>query len=758
MSNDLSLLHGLSEQNTKIPNGLPATRRQFLKASLTTAGGFSLGMALPGCSSFRANSVSSEGAWSANAWLEITAENKVVFTLDRVEMGQGTYTGLTTLLAEELNVTPESVEVIFAPSATPYRNPVYGLQITGGSNSLSSSWPQIREAGATALAMLKAAAADLLLVPIDNLEADNTFIVFKSENKKIPYGTLAKLASKQDIPSPVVLKDPADFKYIGRQNKRLDAGQKINGQAVYGIDVDIEGMRYAVLTRPSQICGVATKFNKAHVESLSGVEAVVETSRGIAIVASSYWLAKKAQSQLLVEWQVHESDALKLDSKSIEAFYKTRALEDSGASIRSEGDIDEALEQANEVLELEYTAPFLAHATMEPMNCVAHVRDGRADIWTSTQAPDVARVAVAKVTDLSLDEISIHNHFIGGGFGRRLSQDFIAEAAEISAKAGGIVKLVWSREEDIKHDLYRPASFHKLQISLDDRGLPLAWGHQIVAPKILDWSVWDAAPAVFPWAPKFMYSSLGKVALLTEGTPATPPDTSPYEGVDNLPYNIKAIEVKHTKADAGIPVSYWRSVGHSFNAFVVETAIDELAEKAGIDSYEYRRRYLDQSPRLLGVLEAVAKLGKWGRNYDQGVYQGIAVHESFGSYVAQLVELKIDNNEIKLLKVFCAVDCGLAVNPDIVKMQMESGIIFGATAALYGEITFEQGAVVQSNFHDYPIMRMNQCPEIETLIIESAEAPTGVGEPGLPPLAPAMANALFKATGKRHRTLPFKLT
>jgi len=392
------------------------------------------------------------------------------------------------------------------------------------------------------------------------------------------------------------------------------------------------------------------------------------------------------------------------------------------------------------------------------MNCTAHVRDGKADIWTSTQAPDIAKVAVAKVTDLSLDEIEIHNQFIGGGFGRRLSQDFVAEAAEISYKVGGIIKLIWSREEDIKHDLYRPAVLHKLRAGLNEEGLPIAWDHQIVSPNIMDWYVWDASPAMFPWAPKFMYPMLGHAGLLTEDTPITPADTSPYEGAADLPYSIPAIEVRHTKVDAGVPISYWRSVGHSHNAFVVESFIDELAYESDLDPLAFRRQYLAHSPRLLSVLNAVAEKGGWGKNTVKGVYQGLAVHKSFGSFAAQLVELKIEHNEIRLLKVVCAVDCGLVVNPDIVTMQMESGIIFGATAALYGEISIADGQVQQSNFHDYPILRMNQCPKIETVIIESNAAPTGVGEPGVPPIAPAIANALFRATGKRYRNLPLKLT
>jgi len=749
----------MNNEMSKLNSGLQlkTSRRRLLQVSMTAAGGFSLGVMLPGCSTFRANSIDDKGSWSANAWLEITPDNRIIFTLDRVEMGQGTYTGLSTLLAEELDVEPHNIDVVFAGAQTSYRNPDYGLQLTGGSNSLSSSWPQIREAGASAREMLITAAADALQVPKDYLRTENAHVIHAGSNKRLTYGSLAKLASKQNPPSEPTLKSPTDYRYIGKQNKRLDSQQKVTGTAVYGIDVEIDGMRYAVVSRAPWLGARLKSHNGAEVEVIAGVEKVVEIETGIAVVASSYWKARKAQDKLKVEWE-RDEDA-PLDSAEISELYHKQAHADDSDSKRSEGDVDRAFEKAKKVLEFEFDAPFLAHATMEPMNCTAHVQDGKAEIWTGTQAPDIAQVAVAKVTNVSLSDITIHNQFIGGGFGRRLTQDFVAEAAEISYKAGGVIKLVWSREEDTQHDVYRPAALHKLRAAIDDQGLPIAWDHHIIAPEIMDWYVWDASPAMFPWAPKFMYAAFGHVGLLTAGlTPATPADTSAIEGAEDLPYSIPAIEVRHTKADAGVPISYWRSVGHSHNAFAVECFIDELAYEAGRDAFEFRRDYLKSSPRLLNVLEQAATKGSWGREMEAGVHQGIAVHKSFNSYAAQLVEIKIEGNDIQVLKVVCAIDCGLVVNPDIVKMQMESGIIFGISAALYGEITFKDGQVQQSNFHDYPVLRMNQSPEIETVIIPSKASPTGVGEPGVPPIAPAIANALFQATGERHRRLPLKLT
>ncbi len=734
---------------------ISATRRQLLSSTVTATGAWSLGLSLTACGVFQRQAVDGAGNWKADAWLEIQPDNTILFTLDRVEMGQGTYTGLTTLLAEELGAEPEQIEVKFAPAAKEYRNPDYGMQLTGGSNSLSTSWWPLRHTGAAAREMLLAAAAEVFQVPSVYLRAESGHIVHPASGKKLSFGSLIRLAAKQDVPDEPSLTSADKFKYIGKPGKRLDSLQKVKGSAVYGIDSNVAGSRYAVVTRSPYIGASLKSSNADEIAQLDTVEQVVEIKTGVAIVATSYWAARQAQQKLETEW-AREAEAPK-NTQQVFELYKRRADEDEGDSIRSDGDLEKTIKNSNKVLEREYEAPFLAHATMEPMNCTAHVQKDRADIWTSTQAPDLAQVVVAKVTDLSLDEVFIHNQFIGGGFGRRLTQDFIGEAAEISYKTGLPIKLVWSREEDTQNDLYRPASYHRIRASFDSAGQLSGWDHQIVCPKIMDWYVWDAAPAMFPWAPKFMYKMLGHAGLMTEGTPMTPADRSPYEGAENLPYDIPAVEVRHTKADAGVPVTFWRSVGHSHNAFVTEGFIDELAHEAGQDTYAFRAGLLSNSPRLKRVLDLAAEKGAWGRTTEEGVFQGIAAHISFGTYVAQLVELKIEHGEIKVSKVVCAVDCGTVVNPDIVRMQMESGVIFGITAALYGEITIENGQIQQSNFHDYQLLRMNQCPVIETHIVDSDASPTGVGEPGLPPVAPAMASAVFAATGKRLRRLPLRL-
>ena len=734
---------------------LITTRRNLIKTALTGTGSLSLAIALPGCQSLHTNTLQESGVWEANAWLEITPDNQLIFTLDRVEMGQGTYTGLTTLVAEELDTHPDQFIVRFAPADPVYRNKDYGLQLTGGSNSLSSSWQALRETCALAKWLFVRSASEVMQVPEQHLKIENKHVVHIASNKRLSFGSLIAIASKQSLPSDIPLKAKSDFLYIGKTSQRLDSRLKVTGTAQFGIDVDFTGMRYAVVSRAPVYGATVKSVNSKEVMQLAGIEQVIQIKSGVAIVAQSYWQARKAQKQLSIEW-TKPSDYPK-STDDVFALYRQAASENRGDSKRSEGNADKVINNAAKVISAEFTTPLLAHATMEPMNCTAHVQKNKVDIWTSTQAPDVAAVAVAKVTDVDLSDVRIHNQFIGGGFGRRLSQDFVAEAAEISAKAGGIIKLVWSREEDTQHDLYRPASLHRIRVALDENMLPEAWDHQIVAPNIMDWYIWDASPAMFPWSPKLMYSTLGKVGLMTAGTPITPADTSAYEGADDIPYDFAAIEVRHTKADAGIPVSYWRSVGHSHTAFAVECMISELAEQAGMDEFKFRQRYLQTDNRALAVLEKVAEIGKWGKGNAEDSYQGIAVHKSFGSYVAELVELKIENGEIRLLKVHCGIDCGLVVNPDIVTMQMESCIVFGATAALYGEITLEEGRIKQSNFHDYPLMRMNQCPEIQVHIMESDAPSTGVGEPGLPPLAPAIASALYKATGQRFRNLPFNI-
>ncbi|MFC3149813.1 molybdopterin cofactor-binding domain-containing protein [Litoribrevibacter euphylliae] len=732
------------------------SRRDFMKVSALSGGGLLLAGYLSGCTNKLVQDPESGVlSWKADAWLKMFNDGQVEFTLDRVEMGQGTYTGITTLLAEEMDVDPESIRVVFAPAATEYRNPDYGLQLTGGSNSISSSWQPIRETGASVRYLMKKAAARIWKVDISQCDTNKGQVILTGSNKQIAYEKLLSLAVKESLPWDIPLKDPSQFKYIGKTSKRLDSPLKSTGQANFGIDTQVEGMAFASVARCPVIGGGVTSFDATKAKQQPGVKDVVQIESGIAVVADSYWRAKKAKELLDIVWD--EGANANLSTEGVFRQYREAADQDEGDSRRDEGDFN-ALTQSGQGRSVvaEFEAPFLAHATMEPQNCVARVTEDRCDIWAPTQAPDVAQVAVAKVTDLSLDQVHIHTTFIGGGFGRRLTQDFVAEAAEISTKTGLPVKLVWTREEDTQHDIYRPASFHRLAAVLSDQGELTGWQHQIVCPKILSWYVWDAAPAQFPWAPKFMYNTLAETGLAGEGVLA-PEDHSPFEGAESYPYQLPNIDIRYTHADAGVPVSYWRSVGHSQNAFIVESFMNELAHEAGQDPYQFRRNLLKNEPKALKVLDRVVELSGWKNTPSAGIHRGLAVHKSFGSWVAQVAEVKVQGSQYQVEKVYCVVDCGMVVNPEIVTEQMESGIIFALTAAKYGRIDIENGRIKQSNFHDYQILRMNETPEIEVDVISSADAPTGVGEPGVPPLAPALADALFSATGQRLRTLPLEI-
>lgn len=734
---------------------LKASRRQFIKASITTTGGFGLALNLPGCAILSGQDITDDNGWLPNAWLEIKTNSDIVFTLDRIEMGQGTTTGLTTLLAEELEVEPAKIIIVYAPVQNIYRNPDYGLQMTGGSNSISSSWVQIREAGAVAREMLVAAAAEVFGVSIAQCFAENGQVSLQTKDKKIRYGDLVLLAAAQSVPTKPTLKKASEYRYIGKQNARLDISGKVNGQTAYGIDTEIKGMAYAVVSRCPVFGGKVIRFNAEQVLASKGVVSVFEIYNGIAIVAEQYWQARKAQNLLEIVWD--EGPLAGLSSSEMFDTFKRAALEDEGSYVREEGDFEGAVEQSAKTIEVEYQTPFLAHATLEPMNCVVEVNDKRAQVWAPTQAPDLARIAVARVTDLSPDDVDVKVTAIGGGFGRRLTQDFIEEAAAVAYQAKRPIKLMWSREEDTQHDWYRPATYHKMKATLSKNNTVTGWDHQIVAPKLLDWYVRDAAPAQYPWAPKFMYGALGSMGLAMQGI-AVPNDHTAIEGAVSNPYAIENLVVRHTHADIGVPVSFWRSVGHSQNAFYVESFIDELAYETASDPYQFRRGLLKEHSRHQTVLDLVAKYSGWGEVLPEGRFQGVAVHESFSSYVAQVVEVSVHNNAIKVHRVVCVVDCGLVVNPDIVKAQMEGGVIFALTAALYGEISINNGRVEQSNFHDYALLRMHETPKIEVHIVDSNESPSGVGEPGVPPLAPALGNAVFAATGKRLRSLPLRLS
>ena len=748
-----------------------ASRRNFLKATSLSTGGLIMSIALPGCATLKnggLTQVKGQEQWDSNAWLRIDSDNSIHFVLDRVEMGQGTYTGMTSLLAEELEADPESIDVSFAGVDSIYRNTIYGIQITGGSTSVASSWQIIREAGAATRMMLIKAAANTWEIKESDCIAENGMVINQSKGhpafqQTISFGQLAAIAATYSVPNDIPLKNKADFKVIGKYNKRLDGIKKATGTADYGIDTELPGMKYAVFTRAGRWDSQIKNFDASQVKNMPGIEQVVAINKpsaiGIAIIAKSYWQARKAQRALEVEW--HESELSQVDDASILAQYKKDLAEDSGKNVRSEGDIESALENATQTISAEFEMPFLAHATLEPQNCTAWAKADSLEIWAPTQSPDMAQVAAAKATDYALSDVKVNTTFLGGGFGRRINQDFVAEAAAISEAVQQPIKLIWSREEDTQRDWYRPSSYHKLSASLDNEGNISGWNHQMAGSGVFDYFVGEAAPAQYPFAPKFMYGLLESAGKMGEGIIA-PADGSIFEGAEALPYDFENINVDYKKSDSGILVGNWRSVGYSHNGFIVETFIEQLARLPQSlakhkDSYAFRYNLLNKHPRAQAVLKLAAEKANWGSPL-AGCTQGISIHKSFGTWVAEVADVLVENNQIKVKRVVCVVDCGQVVNPDVVIAQMEGGINFALTAALYGEINIKAGIPQQTNFHDYQLLRMNEAPQIDVHIIDSDEKPTGVGEPGVPPLASAVANAITEKTGQYFYKLPLKLS
>jgi len=713
---------------------LNLSRRDFLKASGGLALGFHLQQALAQSGPGRALGADPARAFSPNAFIRIAPDNTVTVVVKHVEMGQGTYTGLPTLVAEELDADWSQIRAEGAPAdAKRYNNLAWGeIQGTGGSSALANSYEQLRKAGATARAMLVAAAAEKWQVPVSEIEVGRGIV--SSAGRQATFGELAADAAKQSVPADVKLKDPKDFILIGKPATRTDAVAKSNGTAIFTQDVKLPGMLTAVVLHPPRFGAKLKSFDAAAAKQVKGVVQVVAFStpatNGVAVLARDYWSAKKGRDALVADWD--ESAAFRLGSTEIMADYK-RLATTPGASARKDGDVDAALKGAAKILEAAYEFPYLAHASMEPMNCVVKLDGDACEIWNGEQFQTIDQAAVAKLLGLEPAKVSIHQLYAGGSFGRRANphSDYVLEAAAIARAAGGSapVKLVWGREDDTRAGYYRPMYYHTLKAGLDAQGKLVAWKHVIVGQSILAGTPFEAF-------------------LVKDGVDATS-----VEGASNLPYAIPNLAVELHTPKIGVPVQWWRAVGSTHTAFATECFLDEIAREARIDPFELRRSLLGNHPRHKAVLELAAQKAGWD-NPKAGVARGIAVHESFNTYVAQVVEVSGEPTSPKIERVVCAVDCGVAVNPNVIAMQMESGIGYGLSAALTGAITLKEGIVEQSNFHDYPVLRMNQMPKIEVHILPSQEKPTGVGEPGTPVIAPALANALLAMRGKPIRSLP----
>jgi isoquinoline 1-oxidoreductase beta subunit len=687
----------------------------------------------------------SAASFEPNAFLRITGDNTVTVISKHLEMGQGTYTGLATLVAEELDAAWTQVRVEGAPAdAKRYHNLFFGgAQGTGGSTAMANSWQQLRQAGASARAMLVAAAARRWKVPAGEIMVADGVVSHPASRRKASFGELASAAAGEAVPAAVKLKEPKDFKLIGHHAPRKDAVDKILGRAQFTQDVQLPGMLVAVAAHPPRFGARVKAFDPAPALAVPGVVEVLAFSNpattGVAVLARDTWSALQGRQALRVEWD--EAAAFRLGSAEILERYRQLARK-PGKPARKEGNIATALYGAAKVLEASYDFPYLAHAAMEPMNCVVHLRADACEIWNGEQLHSADQAKVAALAGLAPEQVSIHMLYAGGSFGRRASthSDYVLEAVSIArASTKGVpVKLVWTREDDMRAGYYRPLFHHRLSAGLDAQGKPVAWHQRLVGQSIMAGS---------PFA-----------GMIKDGI-----DPVSVEGAANLPYAIPNLQIElHTPEDVGVPVLWWRSVGSTHTAYSTETFIDELAQAAGQDPVAYRLGLLGEAhPRHAGVLRLAAEKAGWGTPLPAAAAglrrgRGVAVHESFNSYVAQVAEVSVaPDGGLTVERVVCAVDCGIVINPDNVRAQVEGAVAFALSAALSGAITLKDGVVEQSNFHDYPILRINQMPKVEVHLVPSAEAPTGIGEPGVPPLAPAVANAIAAATGKRLRSLPF---
>ena len=711
------------------------SRRGFLKAGATAGAGLVIGLNLPIGATKIARAA--DGALAPNAFVRVAPDNSVTVLIKHIEFGQGTFTGLSTIVAEELDADWSQIRAEHAPAdAALYNNLHWGpVQGTGGSSSTANSYEQMRQAGATARAMLVAAAAAEWGVPAAGITVSKGVLSHPASGRSGTFGDFAEAASMLVPPDTVALKDPADFTLIGTRVPRLDSRDKTRGAANYTIDVQLPGLLTAVLERPPLFGSTVRSFDASAALAVDGVTDVVETPRGVAVVAESFWAAKTGRDALVVEWD--ESTAETRGSAEMMAQYKELAKQ-PGDVARQDGDIEAAMAGAETVLEAAFEYPFLAHAPMEPLDCAIRLEGGVCDIWTGSQIPSVDQGTAAAILGLQPAQVNVHTQLAGGSFGRRATPnaDMVSEAAFVVKAIGGRapVKVVWTREDDIRGGRYRPMYFHTLKAGLDAEGDIVGWQHRIVGQSILKGTPFEGA-------------------LVQNGI-----DQTSVEGANNLPYAVPNVLVDVITTDVTVPVLWWRAVGSTHTAYSIETFIDELAETAGRDPVEFRMAMLADHPRHRQVLELAAERAGWGTPLPAGRGRGIAVHESFNSYVAEVAEVSVaPSGAIKVERVVCAVDCGVAVNPDVIAAQMEGGIGYGLGAILHDAITLEGGRVVESNFHDYIPLRIDEMPTVEVHVVPSTAPPTGVGEPGVPPIGPAVANAIAAATGKRIRALPMSL-
>lgn len=713
------------------------SRRDFIRAASAAGGGLVLAIELSAAEGWLAAAAGVDAAdpeggavppFSPNVWLRIGTDGVVTITVARSELGQGAHTAMPMLVAEELEADWSSIVVEPVVVTGVDSEATYGDMTTGGSSSVRGSWERLRRAGAVAREMLVSAAAQTWGVDRAACRAENGSVLHAASNRSLAYGQLAEAAAKIPPPEEVALKDPKEFRILGRRLPRTDTPAKVSGSAQYGIDVKVPGMQIAMVERCPVFGGKVASFDATRAQKIPGVRRVVAIDSGIAVVADSTWAAMKGREALSVVWD--EGPNPGLDSHAIRSLLEEKSREE-GRAVRSQGDPAGALAGAAKKIEAVYEVPFLAHATMEPQNCLAHVLGDRVEVWAPTQAPQWAQGEIARALGIPQESVMVHVTLSGGAFGRRVMTDFVVEAAQLSKAVGQPVKVVWTREDDMRHDFYRPATLHKMAAGLDASGNPVVWSHRVVGPSIA----------------RFLF-----------GEEATAEQLDLVDGAAQLPYDIPNVQIQGSDVMTPVPVGWWRSVYHSQHAFANEAFLDEMAGAAGADPYQLRRRLLPADSRLLRPLDLAAEKAGWGTPLSSGRARGIACHACFGSFVAQVVEASVEEaRRIRVHRVVCAVDCGPTVNPDTIEAQIEGAITIGLTAALRGEITLQGGRVQQGNFDDYPLLTFEEAPAVEVHIVPGNETLGGIGEPGLPPVAPALANAIFAATGKRVRRLPIRL-
>ncbi len=713
------------------------SRRGFLLTTGVVGGGLVLGFALTRGKEPPPFPNGIPGALQPNAFLQVTPEGRIVLQIHKTEMGQGILTGLTTIVAEELNTPPTSIETEFAGVHPAYLNPQFDLQITNASSSMITCYVPVREAAAAVRTLLLQAAAQDWGVAAETLEFRDARVLDPANGRDVNIGELVEAAAALPLPESVELKPPADFQYIGRFEKRLDSEAKVNGAAIYGMDTQVPDALTAVVVRCPHFGGCLDNFDASEARSATGVVDIFDIEAGVAVVARHYWHARRAADLLKVTWR--PDDATQESSATI-AQAQARLLD--------EREKEDGPFAGTNVLTAEYTAPFQAHACMEPMNATVAIGDDKVDVWVSTQAPGVVQSGVARALDRPVEQVTVHSTFAGGGFGRRVYPNAGVEAALIAKKTGQPVKVIWSREDDIRHDMYRPSVKCRMSADLNGEAVQ-AWRYRICTPSLHATLVPGIRDRLFPaWLPEFAFNQIVAQAARD--------DIENIEGAVDSAYRLGEMDADQVMWKPGIPVSFWRSVGHSHNGFFMEGFIDEMAHQAGADVIEFRRQHLEPGSRARTVLDRVVELADWG-NTEPGVFQGVAVDQIKGAVSGQVADVVVKNNQIRVKRIVCVVDPGMVINPDIAKTQIESCIVWGLTAALKSEVTIANRAVVQGNFNDFPVLRMDETPKMEIHLIESGDHPAGVGECAVAPVAPAVANAVFRATGERLRSLPLRL-